>query len=220
MSPRRPLQKLTLTKRRELEVAAAVALDEVMQFHVTSGLKLIELAAGRVSAGRMVDIYIRLHAVRGAQAEMLIYSILAALGQRTLNGQGASLVVEGEDVDAKSADARSLWRVLRGRLRGRVHHDLRRSVELATGAVQVKLLEIHVRHAIRFARELSPTHGIAQAVEQYAVMTEVPEGMRPMLYAYVLDRLAAEELPASTLQAAPSAQRVAPFNRQKPKKVI
>ena len=218
MSPRRPLQKLTLSKRRELEVAAAVALDEVMQFHVTSGLKLIELAAGRVSAGRIVDIYIRLHAVRGAQAEMLIYSILAALGQRTLNGQGASLVVEGED--AKSADARSLWRVLRGRLRGRVHHDLRRSVELATGAVQVKLLEIHVRHAIRFARELSDTHGIAQAVEQYAVMTEVPDGMRPMLYAYVLDRLAAEELPASTLQAAPSPQRVAPFNRQKPKKVI
>jgi hypothetical protein len=226
--PGRSPRKLTLAKRRELEVAAAVARDEVMQFHITSALRLIELAAGRVSASRMVAIHIRLHGISGALAELLSYSVLAALGQRSSNGAAASLVVEEEENAPK--DARSLLRILRLRLRGRVHHDLRRAVELAMGAAQIGVLDIHVHHALRFARELADTHGIAQAVELYADMTDVPDISRQMLYAFVLDRLAADELPAFSggnggnggngAGAEGSPQRITSIARSKSRKAV
>jgi hypothetical protein len=219
---RRSPRKLTLAKRRELEVAAAVAREEVMQFHIASALRLIELAGGRVSARRMVDIYLRLHGLRGALRELLSYSVLAALGQRASQGTTTSLVVEEEE--AVPRDATSLLRIVRGRLRGRVHHDLRRSVELAVGAAQVGMLEIHVGHALRFVHELAGTHDIAQAVEVYSSMTEIAQAGRPMLYSFVLDRLAADELPAfsapSSSHHAPSTQRVTPIGRSKSRKAV
>jgi hypothetical protein len=215
-------RKLSLAKRRELEVAAAVARDEIMQFHISSALRLIELAAGRVSAGRMVAIHLRLHGIHGAVAELLTYSVLAALGQRASQGTTASLVVEGEE--SVPRDARSLLRILRGRLRGRVHHELRRAVELAMGAAQIGLLDIHVQHALRFVHDLKETHDTAQAVELYAAMTEVSQATRPYLYAFVLDRLAADELPAynpaANDQAVTPPQRLVPIGRPKPRKAV
>jgi hypothetical protein len=215
---RRSPRKLTLAKRRELEVAAAVARDEVMQYHISSALRLIELAAGRVSAKRMVAIYIRLHGIHGALAELLTYSVLAAIGQRATHGSTTSLVVEGED--SVPHDARALLRVMRGRLRGRVHHELRRAVELAMGAAQIGVLDIHVYHALRFARELAETHDISHAVEVYSSMTEVPVATRPMLYALVLDRLATEELPVYDATQAVAPQRVMPIGRSKSRKAV
>jgi hypothetical protein len=215
-------RKLTLAKRRELEVAAAVAREELMQFHISSALRLIELAGGRVSARRMVDIYIRLHGVQGALRELLSYSVLAALGQRAAQGTPTSLVVDDEEATVPK-DATSLLRILRGRLRGRVHHDLRRSVELAVGAAQVGMLEIHVMHALRFVHDLAETHDTAQAVELYATMTDVAQTGRPMLYAFVLDRLAADELPpysAGVGNGHPAPQRVTPIVRSKSRKAV
>jgi hypothetical protein len=207
MDSRRSPRKLTLAKRRELKVVAAVAQEEIMQFHVASALRLIELAAGRVSAVRMVAIHTRLHGITGAMAEVLSYSVLAALGNRAARGAAASLVVEGvEGEDSMARDARSLLRMLRGRLRGRVHHDLRRTVELAFGAAQVGLLDLHVDHALRFVRELAETHDTAGAVGVYAAMTGVAPSARHMLYAHVLDRLAAQELPGENTVRAPAAQ--------------
>jgi hypothetical protein len=193
MEARRSPRKLTLARHRELKVAAAIAQDEIMQFHVSSALRLIELAADRVSAVRMLSIYLRLHNIHGAVAELLSNSVLAALGHRASRGVTASLVVEGED--SLSRDVRTLLRIVRGRARPRVHHDLRRIVELAFGATQIRLVELHVQHALRFARDLTETHDIAQAVDIYADMTGVEDSTRQMLYTHVLDRLAAEELP-------------------------
>src|SRR5687768_7547799 len=194
MGSRRSPRKLTLAKHRELSVAAAVAQDEIMQFHVSSALRLIELAAGRVSAVRMVAIYLRLHGIAGAHSELLSNSVLAALGHRASRGAATSLVVEGEDSTAR--DARTFLRMLRGRSRARVHHDLRRTVELAYGATEAGLLELQVQHALRFARDLTDTHSTAHAVDVYALMTNVDEPTRHMLYVQVLHRLAAEQLPA------------------------
>jgi hypothetical protein len=194
MDPRWSPRKLTLVKRRELKVIAAVAQEEIMQFHVSSALRLIELGAGCVSAVRMIAIYTRLHGITGAMAEVHSYSVLAALGNRgSTRSVTTSLVVEGEDSIAR--DARSLLRMLRGRLRGRVHHELRRNVELAFGSAQVGLLELHVQHALRFVSELAESHHTARAVDVYATMTDVAPLTRNILYACVLDRLAAQELP-------------------------
>lgn len=193
MGSGRAARSLNVARRRELEVAAAVAREAVTHFHVNSAISMIELAAGRVSAVRMLEIYLRMHNITGAEGELLAYSVLAALGHRASKGRAASLVVDGEDPVA--SDNASMFRMLRSRLRGRVHHDLRRWVELATGAARAGLIDIHVRHAVRFARELADTHSVSQVCALYADMAGVPQTLRDSLYIYLLDRLASEELP-------------------------
>lgn len=206
MSPRKNSRRLTVAKRRELEVLAALAREAVTQYHVDSAIGMIELAADRVSAVRMLDIYLRVHGIRGADAELLSYGVLAALGHRASKGASASLVVDGEE--PTPLERASLLKMLKVRLKGRVHHDLRRWVELSTGATQAGLVDIHVRHGIRFARELADTHSIGQACELYADMAGVPEILREMLYIYILQRLAAEELPRRTPSNGPKTDRV------------
>ena len=209
MSTRKPSRKMTVAKRRELEVQAALAREAVTQFHVNSAISMIELAAGRVSAVRMLDIYLRMHGITGPEAELLSYSVLAALGHRASKGSAASLFVEGEE-PAQPENA-TLLKVITRRLRGRVHHDLRRWVELATGAAQAGLLDIHVRHAAKFARELTESHTILQTVELYSEMAGVAPTLRDALYIFLLDRLAAEELPRRNQKTAPQTDRVSLF---------
>ncbi|HEX6309202.1 MAG TPA: hypothetical protein VFZ69_13485 [Longimicrobiales bacterium] len=209
MSPRKTSRRLSVAKRRELEVSAALAREAVTQYHVNSALALIELAAGRVSAVRMLDIYLRMHGIVGPEAELLSYSVLAALGHRASKGTAANLFVEGEE--PAPLERASVLKLLKVRLKGRVHHDLRRWVELATGATQAGLVDIHVRHAVRFARELGESHTIAQATELYADMAGVPIVLRDMLYIYLLERLAAEELPRRNQTTAPQTDRVSLF---------
>ena len=209
MSPRKPSRKLSVAKRRELEVQAALAREAVTQFHVNSAISMIELAAGRVSAVRMLDIYLRMHGIVGPEAELLSYSVLAALGHRASKGAPASLVVEGEEPAPQERS--TFLKVITHRLRGRVHHDLRRWVELATGAAQAGLLDIHVRHAIRFARELTESHSLLQTVDLYSEMAGVPPALSDTLYIFLLDRLAMEELPRRNQNTAPQTDRVSLF---------
>jgi hypothetical protein len=200
MNPRNPSRKLTVARRRELEVHAALAREAVTQFHVNSAISMIELAAGRVSAVRMLDIYLRMHGIVGPEAELLSYSVLAALGHRASKGAVASLFVEGEE--PAQPERGSVLKIVRNRLRGRTHHDLRRWVELATGASQAGLLDIHVRFAVKFARELTESHSILKAVKLYTEMAGVPAALRDPLYMFLLDRLASEELPRRNQKAA------------------
>lgn len=212
MNARRASRKLPAAKRRELEIRAAIARESVMQFHVTSAIRFIELADERVSAVRMLEIYLRLHRLLDASAELLAYRVLAALGQRSArNGIAPNYFVEGEVPDDEE-NTRSLFRVVKNRLRGRTHHDLRRKVEIATGSTQIALIELHVRHSLKFVRDLAATHSITEAVALYSDMAGVQTSHREPLYLFLLDRLATEELPragsanARTTLVAPEAR--------------
>jgi hypothetical protein len=194
MSPRKTLRKVPAAKRRELDVAAAVARENIMQLHVTRVVKLIDFCADRISAARVLNIYLRLHGMVGPSAELLAGRVLAALGTRASRGSPvATLFVEGEE--SAEPESVSLFRVVRDRLKGRVHHELRHWFELHTGATHVALLETHVRHAQKFVRELTDSHTIGAACALYGEMVGMPLNMKEPLYMFVLDQMAGEQLP-------------------------
>ena len=218
-SPKRT-RKLSAVKQRELQVAAAVARDAVSQMHVNRALKLIDLAGNRVSVIRMLAIYTRVHALTNADAEVLANKVLAAVGHRTRKGQQPAVFVEGEDENI--GDTRSFVGVVRDRLKGRIHHDLRRWVELHSGATQAALIDLHVRHALRFVQELRETHPVAEAVAIYRELVDVPANMSDALYIYTLDRIATEELPRAQATVAVEAEQMPmfPTQRRRAKRVV
>lgn len=218
MSPRKKA-KLTAEKRRELMVAAAVAHEAVLQTHVARAMRLIELSNNRVSVMRMLTIYTRLHNLSKMDVEALANRVLAVLG-RSRKSQTPAVYVEGESENFD--DRRSIVGSMRERLRGRRLHDLRRWTELHTGSTQAALLEIHVRHALRFVHELNATHSIVEAIEVYEEMVGVPDIMTSALRIYVFDRLAAEELPKGAIidvSADPAQVPLFPTDRRRPKRV-
>lgn len=218
MSPRKKA-KLTAEKRRELMVAAAVAHEAVLQTHVARAMRLIELSNNRVSVMRMLTIYTRLHNLSKMDVEALANRVLAVLG-RSRKSQTPAVYVEGESENFD--DRRSIVGSMRERLRGRRLHDLRRWTELHTGSTQAALLEIHVRHALRFVHELNATHSIVEAIEVYEEMVGVPDIMTSALRIYVFDRLAAEELPKGAVidvSADPAQVPLFPTDRRRPKRV-
>ena len=213
--------KLTAEKRRELMVAAAVAREAILQLHVARAMRLIELCGNRVSVMRMISIYTRLHDLSKMDIEALANRLLALLGKSRKTATPA-MYVEGESENFD--DRRSLVGSVRERMRGRRLHDLRRWVDLHTGSTQAALIEIHVRHAMRFIEELRVTHSTREAVDIYQDMVEVPASMTEAVKIYVWERLAAEELPKGTIEIVPDPSQVPLFPaaeqaRRKPKRV-
>jgi hypothetical protein len=213
--------KLTAEKRRELMVAAAVAREAILQLHVARAMRLIELSGNRVSVMRMISIYTRLHDLSKMDIEALGNRLLALLGKSRKTATPA-MYVEGESENFD--DRRSLVGSVRERMRGRRLHDLRRWTDLHTGSTQAALIEIHVRHALRFVEELRVTHSTREAVDIYQDMVEVPGNMSEALKIYVWEKLAAEELPKGTIEIVvdPMQQQVPLFPeaaRRKPKRV-
>lgn len=226
-----PSRKLSASARRELEVAAAVARESVLQLHVDSALGLIRLADGRIPLMRALDIYLRLQTLTGPNSDMVSNRVLASFGRdgagRTLaaaNGSAARTGVRphsadaapapdtmGAPAEADAADDQSLFRSMRRRLRGRVNDALRRDVELHMGVTRVALLDLHVRHAHGFARMLADAHDIAAACAVYTELLHVPPTLSPVLYIMVLDRVAGDEknrsLPADWRHAVQSPAR-------------
>lgn len=184
--------RVSAEKRRELLVAAAVAREALLQTHVKQALELIGLAGNRVSAIRMLGIYVRVNALPPADADLLTLRVLALLGEESYAGARPLMYVEGE---ASGAESLPLVGIVRERLRGRALDDLRGWVELHTGSTQVALLELHVVHALRFVELLQDTHAIAGALREYSDMVTVPNAINEALYIFVLDRLAGEGLP-------------------------
>jgi hypothetical protein len=219
MSPRKKA-RLTAEKRRELMVAAAVAHEAILQTHVGRAMRMIELSGNRVSVMRMIAIYTRLHGLSKMDVEALANRVLALLG-RSRKSQTPAMYVEGESENFD--DSRSIMGSVRERMRGRRLHDLRRWIDLHAGSTQAALLEIHVRHALRFVQELHASHSTIEAIGVYEDMVMVPDNMTDALRIYVMDRLAAEELPKGSaipeVSTDPAQVPLFPAERRRPKRV-
>lgn len=192
MKSRKRVRRVEPARRGELEIAAAVAREAILQLHVGAALRLIDLAADRVHPTRMMRIYVRLHGFGQTEAMVVSSRLLAQLGKRAARGEVTPLSEADADLNEEQV---SIVRAVRDRLRGRQHHDLRRWIELHTGSTKVALLELHVRHAEVFSRQLADKFTIEEAVDVYMDMAGAEPTLRDVLYFGVLDRLANEELP-------------------------
>jgi hypothetical protein len=211
MSPRKK-PKISAEKWRELQVAAAVARESMLQTHVTRALELIELAGNNVSVIRMLEIYTRVAALSRTDAEVVANRLLAVIGRRAGKTETPAVYVEGED---EVPSEKRLFGAMRDRLKGRRMHELRRLVELHSGSTQAAILDIHVRHAKRFVEALAESHSIAEALQVYAELIEVPRNLTEALYIYVVDRIATEALPRATAQLAQDNEQVPLFPPQR-----
>ncbi len=193
MPERYRTRKLPAARRRALDVAAAIATEEIQAAHVGQILELVDIAEGRVTPQRVTDIYLRLHGLEDPSATVVRTRVLAELGQR------ARAVAEElpDSPDTAHDVPRGPFKVLRERLRGRVHLDLRRWMELHTGRSEVVLLDIHVRNALAFVQALAPDVAIHDAVAIYREKVGVREQLGEVLYWFVLSRLSEAELPTA-----------------------
>ncbi len=193
MPERYRTRKLAAPLRRALDVAAAIATEEVLAAHVAQTLELIEISEARVAPQRVADIYLRLHNLEEPTASVVRTRILAEIGQRARNAPAPEPMLV--DDSQEEVPARGPFRSLRERFRGRVHHELRRWMELHTGRTEVVLLDIHVRNALVFVQTLAPDVPIQEAVAIYRERVNAPEHLGQVLYWFVLARLSDAELP-------------------------
>ncbi len=214
MPERYRTRKLPAATRRALDVAGAIATEEIQNAHVGQVLELVDIAEGRVTAQRVTDIYLRLHGLEDPAATVVRTRVLAELGQRAR----AAVTEELPGGEEPPHDApRGPFKVLRERLRGRVHLDLRRWMELHTGRSEVVLLDIHVRNALAFVQALAPDVPIHDAVAIYREKVGVREQLGEVLYWFVLSRLSETELPA-VRDVDTSELRIPPAPRKLPRR--
>jgi hypothetical protein len=177
--------------REELQIAAAMAREEILEIHVGQLLELIQITESKLSSKRATETYIQLHSVDQETARQITGKTLAALGKK--RETESTIRIETTDTEPATKNGpdsqRSLFARVRLRLSGGIYNELRESIELHTGRTQVALLNTHVENALRFVQILTPEQSIATAAELYHEMVNVRRSVAEIVYFMVLDRL-------------------------------
>lgn len=175
---------------REIELAAAVARERLLEVHVQYLLEFVERARAEVPPPRVLSIYCRLHRLAPSDGMLLTHRLLVVLGERAdPSTADIQTQADAEPTEAPWNSPTSMLARMRRRLRGRVNPELRRWVEVHTGRTEVALLEVHVEHAVRFIDILQAHTSYAAAVEMYANQVSVPDAQVETVYFMALDRL-------------------------------
>lgn len=143
--------------REQLQLAAAVAAEAVLAQHVRFALELLAEGADRAPVERLIAAYARLHHLSDDDHRQLAERVLVALGKDPDSAPHARL-----------QQPRSVFRRAAHRMRGRVHTGLRAWVDRHTARVELAVLEVHVEHALRYARILHEQCPADEAVSLYA----------------------------------------------------
>jgi hypothetical protein len=190
--------------RRRVELAVAVAQERLLSTHVDHVLRLIQLVGEQVPFENALGIYVRMLRLSDDEARVITTRALAILGEQEVTGEEWPESPDAEP-EEDGTTRRSFLRNMRQRLRGRVHDDLRRWVELAAARTEVAILKTHVDNAQNFIELLDKELPTAEAVELYLDALEVRESVGEVTYYSALARVAEEQLPDG--QRGPSGTR-------------
>lgn len=161
--------------RQQLQLAAAVAAESVLAQHVRFALELLDEGADRAPVERLLAAYARLHHLSEEDHRQLAERVLVALGQDPANAPATWL-----------EPPRSVFRRAANRMRGRVHMELRAWVDRHSARVELAVLEVHVEHAMHFARILHDQGPADDAVTRYAETLELRATIAEMVRLRVL----------------------------------
>jgi hypothetical protein len=189
--PSRLGYKIDRRIREELQIAAAMARERILETHVSRLLELIQITETKLSTKKATETYIQLHSVDQETARQISSMALAALGKKRETGSAIKIDMTDTGTATKSDpnSRRSLFAQIRLRLSGGIYHELREPIELHTGRTQVALLHTHVENALRFVQILRPEQSIATAAELYHELVNVRRPVAEIVYFMVLDRL-------------------------------
>jgi hypothetical protein len=156
-----------------------------MEVHFRYAMELVDHTQPELDVSRSLDIYLRLHGLRGPDADGLAHRVLLALGRRATPAQFSG-PESGEA--SRSKTPQSIVGQIRRRLRGRMNTDLREWVEYHTGRAETEVLGAHVDNALQFIKLLTPALAMAEAVALYAEELVVPSRMTETIYYLALAR--------------------------------
>jgi len=188
---------LPASLRRRTRIAAAVAREQLLELHTGYAMELVEHARSVVPPPRVMEIYSRLHHIGAQDAAMLRQRVFALIGREVLEPETKGSLSARE---AEWEPAPTWLSVLRRRLQGRVHLELRDWIDWHTAGVEIELFEFHVIHATRCMDILTPFTSAARAVELYSQLLDVLSARREFLYFHVIHR-AGPQAAASTSAA-------------------
>lgn len=165
-NPFRRQRSITDETKEQLQLAAAVAAESVLTEHIRYAMEVVHEGSDRAPVERLVAAYSRLHHLSEAEHRKLREGVFVALGRDPdTAGKG------------RLQQPRSILRRVGRRLRGRVHFELREWVQRHTARVELAVLNIHVEHALRFARIVQENQSPARAADLYSEVM----GLRPSI---------------------------------------
>jgi hypothetical protein len=193
--------------RRRVELAVAVAQERLLSTHVDHALRLIKLVGDQVRFENALGIYTRMLRLSDDEARVITTRALAALGEQGIDPAAWAEQPPEREPEDNVSTGRNFLRIMRQRLRGRVHDDLRRWVELAAARTEVALLHTHIENSLHFVNLLEKELPAAEAVELYLDALEVRDSVGEVTYYMTLARLADELLPDGSENVLSAARR-------------
>src|SRR5688572_29116496 len=164
----RPLvPKLGALAQQEVDIALSAMRESVLDLHAAQALELLAHAREQVPTRRALEIYCHLHRLGAHEGLSLRTRVLARLGDQTARWMGPTSSA-ADAAAAEEWDSPWSWVLrMRRRLQGRNNLELRRWIELHSGRTQTKLLQLHVRGALRLIDMLKPQNSYAEVVQLY-----------------------------------------------------
>jgi hypothetical protein len=193
---------------QKLRILDALARERLMDVHLRYAMELVDHAQTAMTPSAALAIYVRLHHLRGVEAEGLYQRIFVALGNRN--------APKPFDAQAAAEEApESIIGVIRRRLRGRINHALREWVEYHTGRAETELLWAHVENAMQFVALLEPFVAIDEAVEHYTRNIGVLPAQTETIYYLLLAHRSSNPQPVvAAAEEAPKVGQLADLPRE------
>lgn len=195
---------LTEPTRRRVELSIAVAQERLLSTHVEHVLRLIQLVGEQVPFENALAIYTRMLRLSDDEARVITTRALATLGEKVAGGREVwpELTTPDEEPPRekggeKNRSGKSVFNLMRQRLRGRVNDDMRRWVELSAARTEVAILHTHVENALSFVDLLEKEMANIEAVELYLDALEVRDSIAEVTAYMALAQLADRHLPES-----------------------
>lgn len=188
-------KSLSLSARRHVEIAIAVAQERLLATHVEHALELIELVGDHVPFDEALEIYNRLLRITAEEERIITTRALAILGERSDQPQAWAERMANADAAAANGGGGSIFGSLRQRLKGRINDELRHWIELEAARTEVALLHTHVANALNFVEILQNEMPLTDATELYLEALDVRDSIAEVVYYITLAKLNGAVIP-------------------------